>query len=246
MTTNQPEVTPGIYRHYKGGTCTVLNLTRLATSPEQVFVHYRVSDGTHWIRTLNDFADYDLDDAGRLVRKFERLEDIDKTDLTASRDSMMPLLWEETNRQGLSLEALPVPVLFQKLHPAALVPAHGQAGDAGADFYALGNHRIPARGRQKIPTGIAVAIPAGHYGHMQSRSGLSLRAGIEVGAGTIDSGYRGEISILLYNHGDQEYYVQNGDRIAQMVIDTFRRQKYEEVAVLPSSERTSGWGSSGV
>ena len=245
MSTNRlpvPGVQPGVYRHFEGGVYTVTNTARLESSPDRVYVNYRGEDGRYWIRPLEDFTDYTMNNHGVLVRRFERL---DAEEALNEGPSIMQRLWDEAHRTGQALEASQIPILFQKLHPAAKMPTHGQQGDAGVDFYALGVHTVPARSRVRIPTGIALAIPAGHYGHMQSRSGLSLKHGIEVGAGTIDSGYRGEVSILLYNHSDTDYIVQHEDRISQMVVDTFRRQIYEEVPVLPDSDRTDGWGSTG-
>lgn len=100
-----------------------------------------------------------------------------------------------------------------------------------------------------VPTGIAVAIPAGHAGLVAPRSGLAARLGISVvnGPGIVDSGYRGEINVILINHGTDRLELKRGDRIAQLVVVPVAVPQLVEVAELPDSQRgEGGFGSSGV
>jgi dUTP pyrophosphatase len=132
------------------------------------------------------------------------------------------------------------------------LPAYARAGDAGVDLMARsGAVLAPRGGRALVPTGVAVAIPPGHAGLVLPRSGLALRHGITClnTPGLIDSGYRGELQVVLVNHDPEvEYTVQRGDRIAQLVV-----VRVEEVAfdVVPSdglgeAERgTGGFGHTG-
>jgi dUTP pyrophosphatase len=132
------------------------------------------------------------------------------------------------------------------------LPGYARAGDAGVDLVARsGAVLAPRGGRALVPTGVAVAIPPGHAGLVLPRSGLALRHGITClnTPGLIDSGYRGELQVVLVNHDPEvEYTVQRGDRIAQLVV-----VRVEEVAfdVVPSdglgeAERgTGGFGHTG-
>ncbi len=102
--------------------------------------------------------------------------------------------------------------------------------------------------RQAVPTGVAVAIPEGYAGLVTPRSGLALRHGIGVvnGPGLVDSGYRGEIKVLLVNHGPEIVRLARGDRIAQLVVVPVALQEYSEVDELPESGRgAGGFGSTG-
>jgi len=129
------------------------------------------------------------------------------------------------------------------------IPQYGRAGDAGADLVANEDIRIPAYGRALVATGTAVAIPDGYVGLIHPRSGLAAKEGITVlnTPGTIDSGYRGEIKVILYNSTDRGYWVKNGDRIAQLVIQEFVTAQFEEVEELDTTERGGmGFGSTGV
>ena len=102
--------------------------------------------------------------------------------------------------------------------------------------------------RRLIPTGLAIALPAGYEAQIRPRSGLALKHGVTVlnAPGTIDADYRGEIGVILVNHGEAPYIVRRGDRIAQMVIASHVRAKVRIVQVLPDSGRgTGGFGSTG-
>jgi dUTP pyrophosphatase len=128
------------------------------------------------------------------------------------------------------------------------LPGYATEEAAGLDLRAAAEMEIPPHGRRLIPTGIAVAIPAGCEGQVRSRSGLAAKHGLRVfqGVGTIDSDYRGEISVLMENVGHMPYRVIDGDRIAQLVISPVSHVEVEEVEELLETLRGSGgWGSTG-
>ncbi len=131
------------------------------------------------------------------------------------------------------------------------LPARATAGSAGMDLRAALDQDVvlPPGGRALIPTGIALALPMGHEGQVRPRSGLALRHGITVlnAPGTIDADYRGEVSVVLINHGDDAFTVRRGERIAQLVVATVIECALEEVETLPESARGArGYGSTGV
>jgi dUTP pyrophosphatase len=145
---------------------------------------------------------------------------------------------------------LPVPV--HRIDPDLPLPSYAMEGDAGADLYAREGALLPAAGgRALVPTGVVVAIPAGHAGFVQPRSGLALRHGVTClnTPGLIDAGYRGEVAVLLVNTDrDHDYEVRRGDRIAQLVIQPVVAADFRPVdeAELPAAERgTGGFGHSG-
>lgn len=140
-------------------------------------------------------------------------------------------------------------ILVSKLHPAAIVPTYAKPGDAGADLYAIEEKTLRPGERSLVKTGIAIALPEGFVGLVHPRSGLALKNGISVvnTPGTIDSGYRGEIGVVLINHDlNESFSVKVGDRIAQLVIQKFENAVFKIVSELPPSERSSGgYGSTG-
>lgn len=134
--------------------------------------------------------------------------------------------------------------------PTLELPAHATAGDAGADLRASEDVTLPAGGgRALVPTGISIAIPDGYAGFIQPRSGLAYKHGVTVlnTPGLIDSGYRGELKVLLINTDPtNDFVVQRGERIAQLVIQAYEELNFVEVEELPDSERgTGGFGSTG-
>jgi len=146
------------------------------------------------------------------------------------------------------VEALTVPV--RRLDPDLPLPSYAHPGDAGADLVAREGAVLRAGGgRALVPTGIAVAIPAGWAGFVQPRSGLALRHGVTVlnSPGLIDAGYRDELKVVLVNTDpDDDYEVHRGDRIAQLVLRPVASATFTPVDVLPDSHRaTGGFGSTG-
>jgi dUTP pyrophosphatase len=143
---------------------------------------------------------------------------------------------------------LTVPVV--RLDPEVPVPGYAHAGDAGADLHSRIDVLLePNGGRAMVPTGIALAIPAGYAGFVQPRSGLALRHGVTClnTPGLIDSGYRDELAVLLVNTDpDTPYRVQKGDRVAQLVIQRVESADFVDVDALDGSERgLDGFGSTG-
>lgn len=133
-----------------------------------------------------------------------------------------------------------------KLQPNATLPARANPSDAGLDITANHDTVIPAGGFAMVRTGIAVEIPEGHYGALVGRSGLSSK-GIFAHYGTIDSGYRGDLGVILFNMTEVGYYVETGARIAQLIIHEYIDAGVQLVDELSDSERGSkGFGSSGV
>lgn len=138
---------------------------------------------------------------------------------------------------------------FQKLEAGATAPTRAHAGDAGLDLYASEAAHIGPGERWSVRTGIAVEIPEGHAGLVVPRSGLARENGISLvnSPGLIDSGYRGEISVLLLNTDPAETFrVEPGDRIAQLVVVAVAAPEPVEADSLAESERgEGGFGSSG-
>lgn len=129
--------------------------------------------------------------------------------------------------------------------PYPLVQA--KEGDAGYDIASNEDKRLYAGTSAKFSTGLSMAIPKGYVGKVVSRSGLSFKHNLEVGAGVIDSGYRGEIQIHLYNHGSAAVDIEKGDRIAQIIIIKHESPVFDLVSDLDSTERgKNGFGHTGV
>jgi len=143
---------------------------------------------------------------------------------------------------------LNIPII--RLIDDAIIPIYAKPGDAGADLVAAESVVLEAGGgRALISTGVAIAIPEGFAGFVQPRSGLALKHGITClnTPGLIDSGYRGELKVLLINTDPNETFeVNKGERIAQLVIQKVEECNFQEVEELPDSERgETGFGSSG-
>jgi dUTP pyrophosphatase len=146
------------------------------------------------------------------------------------------------------VESLTIPV--RRLDPELPLLAYAHPGDAGADLVAREDaHLAAGGGRALVPTGIAIAIPAGWAGFVQPRSGLALRHGVTVlnSPGLIDAGYRDELKVVLVNTDPaQDYVVHRGDRIAQLVLRPVASASFEPVDALPESLRAAGgFGSTG-
>ncbi|MDZ7823443.1 MAG: dUTP diphosphatase [Ahrensia sp.] len=146
--------------------------------------------------------------------------------------------------------------MFKRLpHGEGLaLPAYETAGAAGMDLPAAVSARDPiilgVGARALVPTGFSIAIPEGYEGQVRPRSGLALRHGITClnTPGTIDSDYRGELMVLLINHGDASFEISRGMRIAQLVIAPVTQVKITEADALPANTKrgTKGFGSTGL
>ena len=153
-------------------------------------------------------------------------------------------------RLGLLVHVEPVVVEVKRLDPHLPLPAYQRPGDAGLDLHAAEDVTIPPGERVVIGSGIAVAIPEGYVGLGTPRSGLAARNGLSIvnSPGIIDSGYRGEIKLILINHDPRETMeIKRGERVGQLVIVPFVSALLVERDELPPSERgTGGHGSTGV
>lgn len=154
-----------------------------------------------------------------------------------------------TDLAGVASGPMPLPVQVQRLHPDAPLPSYAVEGDAGADLCTMVDVRLQPGERALLPTGLAIALPAGYAGFVQPRSGLAWRAGLGMvnAPGTIDSGYRGEIKVIVINHDrDNAVELRRGDRIAQLVIQRVEQARFELVEQLGESVRgAAGHGSTG-
>ena len=133
------------------------------------------------------------------------------------------------------------------LRENAVLPVRGSVGAAGYDLCAAGSCVIPSRGKGTVETGLAVALPVGTYARIAPRSGLAIRNFIDVGVGVVDSDYRGEIKVVLFNHSAEDFKVQAGDRIAQLILERIETPQVKKVATLDDTDRgAGGFGSTGL
>lgn len=138
---------------------------------------------------------------------------------------------------------------IRRLRTGAVLPSRAYPGDAGLDLTAVESAELAAGEGATIGTGLAIALPEGYAGLVLPRSGLAAKHGIGVlnAPGLIDAGYRGEVRVILHNHGAQTFRVDAGMRIAQLVVVAVEDVRLVEVDELPASERgEGGYGSSGV
>lgn len=141
-------------------------------------------------------------------------------------------------------------IRVKKLHPAAKLPTYGSVEAAGADLYACLEEAVTIAPGESVfvPTGIAMEVPVGCAGLIYARSGLACKRGLAPAnkVGVIDSDYRGQIVVVLHNHGSQMQTIENGERIAQILITPVLTPPYEEAQELSGSERgAGGFGSTG-
>ena len=139
-------------------------------------------------------------------------------------------------------------VAATRLDRALPLPAYARPGDAGLDLTASEAATLEPGDRRLVSTGVAIAIPEGHAGLVLPRSGLAMHRGVTVlnAPGLIDSGYRGELKVLLINHGAEAVAIERGERIAQLVIQPVAHARLVEVERLPDSARgEGGFGSTG-
>ena len=141
-------------------------------------------------------------------------------------------------------------VLIKKLDPSVKMPSYKTTGASGMDLMAFIKHPIIVAPKTSflVPTGLSMAFSEDYEIQIRPRSGLAAKNNISVlnTPGTIDSDYRGEIKIVIYNHGDHNFTINNGDRIAQMILAPVVKMNFEEVDDLPETLRgKGGFGSTG-
>ncbi|KAF2076927.1 hypothetical protein CYY_001765 [Polysphondylium violaceum] len=135
----------------------------------------------------------------------------------------------------------------KKLSEKATIPVRASKGAAGYDLSAAADCVVPARGKALIMTDLQVAVPEGTYGRVAPRSGLAWKKFIDTGAGVIDSDYRGNLGVILFNHSDEDFPVVVGDRIAQLILERIVTPEVMEVSSLDDTERgEGGFGSTNV
>jgi dUTP pyrophosphatase len=126
------------------------------------------------------------------------------------------------------------------------LPEYASAGAAGADLRASETVEIAPGGRAAVPTAVRLEIPPGHVGLVWPRSGLAVRHGIDTLAGVIDSDYRGEVRVVLVNHGDLSFRVEKGDRVAQLLVQHVERARFVAADSIRETDRgAGGFGSTG-
>ena len=143
-----------------------------------------------------------------------------------------------------------VKVLIKKLNPKVKIPEYKTNGSSGMDLEAFINETINVKPNTSslVPTGLSVAFSEDYEIQIRPRSGLAAKENISVlnTPGTIDSDYRGEIKVIIYNHGNNDFTINNGDRIAQMVLTPVVKMELEETINLPETVRgKGGFGSTG-
>ena len=143
-----------------------------------------------------------------------------------------------------------VKVLIKKLNPSVQLPEYKTKGASGMDLVAFLKNPVNVKSKTSslIPTGISVAFSEKYEIQIRPRSGLAIKNNISVlnTPGTIDSDYRGEIKVIIYNHGEKDFIINNGDRIAQMILAPVIKMELEEIDNLPETIRgEDGFGSTG-
>lgn len=135
---------------------------------------------------------------------------------------------------------------IKRLTPDAILPTRGSVDAVGYDLYSIEDCNILPGNHHLVGTGIATLLPVGVYGRVAPRSGLAVKHGIQVGAGVVDPDYTGEVKVVLFNHGDKDFEIKKGDRIAQLVLERCETPPVEEVVSVEETERGSGgFGSTG-
>ena len=141
-----------------------------------------------------------------------------------------------------------IEIKFIPLREGAHIPQKAHEDDAGFDLYASEDYTLKAHGFGCVPTALSIELPDGYEAQVRPRSGLAAKYGVTVlnAPGTIDAGYRGELKVILINHGEQEFAITAGMRIAQLIVSPVLPARFVEAAVLAESDRgDGGFGSSG-
>ncbi|MCK6462393.1 MAG: dUTP diphosphatase [Candidatus Pacebacteria bacterium] len=138
-------------------------------------------------------------------------------------------------------------IKFQRISAEAVIPSYAHPGDAGMDVFSTEEALIKAGERKNVRTGVKMEMPEGYAALVWDKSGLAAKDGIKTMAGVIDSGYRGEIVIVLVNLSQKDFEIKKGQKIAQMLIQKVERPEIEEAENLNESKRgEGGFGSTGL
>lgn len=141
-----------------------------------------------------------------------------------------------------------IEIKYIPLREGAHIPQKAHEDDAGFDLYASEDFTLKAHSYGCVPTALSIELPEGYEAQVRPRSGLAAKYGVTVlnAPGTIDAGYRGEIKVILINHGEEDFTITAGMRIAQLVVSPVLRARFVEASVLGESDRgDGGFGSSG-
>ncbi len=141
-----------------------------------------------------------------------------------------------------------IKVKIKKIKDNATIPKYAHQGDAGVDLYSTEDYTLKPGERALVSTGIKIALPEGYEAQVRPKSGLAVKHGISVvnSPGTVDSGYRGEVCCIMINHGNEEFKIESGKKIAQMVFNKVEAAEFEEVEELDETTRgEGGFGSTG-
>jgi len=138
------------------------------------------------------------------------------------------------------------PLQIKRISENAILPYRATEGSVGYDLFSAEDTVIPARGKGMVSTGLIMAIPSQHYGRIAPRSSLAWKNYIDTGAGVVDSDYRGEVKVILFNHAQDDFNVKLGDKIAQLIIEKVALPQIVEVQEINETERgAGGFGSTG-
>jgi len=147
------------------------------------------------------------------------------------------------------MENTKIKIKIKKINPEAIIPHYSHEGDAGMDVYSCEDNSINPNERKLISTGLSFEIPRGFEIQVRPKSGLALNSGITVlnTPGTLDSGYRGELKVILFNTSKNTYDVKKGEKIAQIVLARYEEAEIEEASELTQTTRAEGgFGSTGL
>jgi dUTP pyrophosphatase len=161
----------------------------------------------------------------------------------------MDLFFRRTNKICERKKVILLELKVKKIHEDAKIPSYAHEGDAGMDLYSVQNELLEAGETKLIATGLKIAVPKGFEAQIRPKSGLAANHKITVlnAPGTIDSGYRGEVKVILCNLGKKEFKIEKGKKIAQMVLNKIEEAVIEEVEELDETSRNEGgFGSTGL
>ena len=141
-----------------------------------------------------------------------------------------------------------IKVKIKKIKDNAIIPKYAHQGDAGVDLYSTEDYILKPGERSLVSTGIKIAVPEGYEAQIRPKSGLAVNHGISVcnTPGTVDSSYRGEVGCIIINHGKEEFKIEKGKKIAQMIFNKVEQAEFQEVEELNNTTRgEGGFGSTG-
>lgn len=174
-----------------------------------------------------------------------RIVDLLSSNLFASQIKQFSI-----NKKFLSCDTMSSCVLkFSKILPEANNPVKGSTKAAGYDLKSAVECVVPPRGKALVDTGLVIELPEGCYGRVAPRSGLAVKSFIDVGAGVIDEDYRGPLKVVLFNHGEEPFTVNVGDRIAQLICERIYYPELQEVEhkeLVKTVRGDQGFGSTGI